>query len=139
MLGAELGAVAALVGIPALLDENVPGQIAAIFSTKEEWFDTLQVIHGQGLWIGLWIGIVGGAYITLRMIRVEDRPWTTFLLAILALLAVTSVLKPYYDENSANLADLSTFDFIGPQLVQTVAIIALLARGTTRLARNRRL
>jgi hypothetical protein len=137
LLGSELGAVAAMLGIPALLDANVPGTIAGIFSTKDEWFETLELINAEGLWIGMWIGIVGGAYLTLRMFRVADWPWTTFLLAILAFLAVGWVLKP--DNDWVGPANLSTFDLIGDRVVPAVAFIALAARGATRLARNRRL
>ena len=129
--------VAAMFGVPALLENNIPGTIAGIFSAKEDWAATLQLLDTRGLSIGLWLGIVGGAYLTLRLFRVADGSWTTFVLAILALLLVGQVFEPEFAYYSST--DTSAFNDMSDRLVQNVAVICLVARGVTRFARNRRL
>ena len=93
LLGAELGAVAAMLGIPALHEAEIPKTIVRFLWPEQasEYFDFLYI---HGLWIGIWLGVTVGAYIILRLFKVADGHWTTFLVAILAFILAINSLQP---------------------------------------------
>jgi CHAT domain len=139
LLGAELGAVAAMLGIPALHQAEIPKTIVT-FLWPDQADQFKEYLYVQGMWLGVWLGITIGAYLILRLFKVADGHWTTFLLAILAFVMVDQFLKSDLAGIAPNdTSETSVFNMMGGRVVQYVAVIALLARATTRLARNRRL
>jgi hypothetical protein len=134
VLGAELGAVAAMLGIPALQAAGIPGAIVNSL-WKPQATVYLPFLEDNGMWLGIWLGVTVGVFLILRMFKVADGIWTTFLLAILAFFLASQ--QPALTELKAS--DANVFNSIGRAVVQQVLLIAVLARGATRLARNRRL
>jgi hypothetical protein len=140
VLGAELGAVAAMLGIPALAKTGIPEQIVRSNSPPAQADEYLIFLNDNGLWLGIWLGMTIGTFLILRLFKVTDGHWTTFLIAILAFVMLDQFLKTDLTKRLASdTSDTSVFNTMREQVAWSVAVTAILARGATRLARNRRL
>jgi hypothetical protein len=129
LVGAELGAFVAMLVIPILNDQGIIENILGIWPDQD-----LTGFKEGALWIGLWLGIVGGAYATLALFRVADKAWTTFIVAILAVFFIGAGLLPEF--SWLGYGDPSTLDNIGQRVGIAMAAIVIVARGITRFARN---
>jgi hypothetical protein len=135
LIGAELGAFAALLAIPAMHAAELPTTILGTLWPDQDTSAVKDLMYEQGLSLGLWVAVVIGAYILLRLFRADDVPWTTFLLAIFSLVLIYVVYVPAFSE-SIYPGDPETFDQIGVPVLFGVAAVVILARGITRFART---
>jgi hypothetical protein len=130
--GAVLGAVAALALMQTIDLAGVVDTVAKTFWPTFNRTDIVDLVHRQGIHLGVWIATVAGAKLALDLFQVSDRRWTVFLLGLLAIFLVGSA--PGLD--NARLLDVNQ---VGPPLVLGVVAIVFVARATTRLGRQHRI
>jgi CHAT domain len=135
LIGAELGAVAALIAIPAMQAAELPTTVLGTLWPDEDTSALKDLMYDQGLSLGLWLAVVLGAWISMRLFRADNVRWTTFLLAIFSLVLVYVVFVPAFAE-SYYPGDTTTFDQVGVPVLLGVAAVVILARGITRFART---
>jgi hypothetical protein len=129
LVGAEIGALLAMIAVPILKDQGIIEGIAGFWPEQD-----LSWVKEGAVWIGLWVGIVGGTYTTLRLFRAVDRSWTIGIVAILTLFLIGAVLAPEFQWLA--YGDPATLEQIGQRVGFAVIGIVFVARGITRFARN---
>jgi hypothetical protein len=135
LVGAELGALVALLLIPELPDD-FPEVVGAILMPDGNP-GVKHFLQEEGLAVGVWLGIVAGASIVLRLFRAANDAWTTFLLGIGAFVLIWIVLSA--DLHGFSSGDPSRLEQTRVNVALGTAAVALVSRALTRLGRVGRL